>query len=138
MWRLPRSRRWPGSDKPSAQHWLDLPCDIPDGGGQLLRDRHADLVQRELAGREMPVAFTEAQLLSPGDQAHHLGLAFLAPLQGSAHARREAVVQEAASTSVCRLLPVFVIWPCVRLLPLGTPKAPARGIPAVHTGGLSG
>ena len=66
-----------------SDQWLDLAGDVPDEARELARDRHADLVVRELADGEMPVASREAQLRAPGDLAHPLRLAFLALLQGA-------------------------------------------------------
>src|SRR6266853_3596262 len=68
---------------------LDLAGDVPDEGRELARDRHTDLVECKLAGRQMPVAPRQTQLRAPGDLAYRLGLTSLAPLQCLAHACRE-------------------------------------------------
>src|SRR5260370_6023449 len=69
----------------------DLAGDVPDEGREFARDRHADLVERELARREMPVAARESQLRAPGDLAHCLGLTLLAQFERSADPCGQAI-----------------------------------------------
>ena len=98
---------------------FDLAGDVPDEGREFTRDRHTDLVECELACREMSVALRKTQLRSPGDIADCLGLSFLTHLQDSAQPGREAVIPgRLHQHAPAWLLPVLVISPWRRLEPL--------------------
>ena len=70
-WGLPPRMRWRCGCLSGARG-LELAGDVPDEARELARNGDADLVHRELASREMPVALGEAQLCLPRDLAHDL------------------------------------------------------------------